>query len=59
MKFWEAMKALDEGKNVRCKTWKPDCFLLKFTTGEIGWSNPSHGSGFTSFMDEEWELHWQ
>lgn len=21
MKFWEAMKALEEGKKVRCKTW--------------------------------------
>ena len=27
MKFWEAMKAMQEGKKVRKKIWNEDCYL--------------------------------
>lgn len=29
MKFWEIMRAFDEGKKVRCKDWKPNHFISR------------------------------
>ena len=53
MKFWEAMKAFEEGKNVRCKDWLPGHFMCK---------NNHHTSiqdqqDFWFSKDKEWELY--
>lgn len=53
MKFWEAMKALDEGKRVREKDWGVGAY----------WSFKSSGSIYATITDifvlssTEWELY--
>lgn len=49
MKFWEAMKALEEGKRVRCKKWDSRHF----------WENGNDHVMMARTKDtrEEWELY--
>lgn len=54
MKFWEAMKCLEEGKKVRCKDW-PDKKRY-----HISDANLLMVSSFSIFVDEvykEWEIY--
>lgn len=52
MKFWEAMKDLEEGKMVKCKHWPEQCFMHPSQqsqceyTGIIAWKD----------INGEWEL---
>ncbi len=64
MKFWEAMKALQEGKKVRCKDWdnksfydyRPDYFLhsdMLFSPGNLC----SHQFSDDEILYCQWELY--
>lgn len=35
LRFWEAMKALEEGKKIRRKHWDPNWYLVKSDNGQI------------------------
>jgi len=48
MKFWEAMKALDEGKHVRCKEWEE-----RERTALVGIKILDN---LWSFINKEWEV---
>jgi hypothetical protein len=48
MKFWEAMKALDEGKKVRLKKWILDIYLDKYA---------AYSFIFPYDCSDEWELY--
>ena len=52
MKFWEAMKAVEEGKNVRCKEWKEmeSMWLHSAIVGKKRLDN------LWSFINKEWEV---
>jgi hypothetical protein len=58
MKFWEAMKALEEGKKVRCLKWIKNEFIFKdpkhgfISDNDDIWKGPS---GY--WICEEWELY--
>lgn len=56
MKFWEAMKALDEGKMVRA-----ECFCenqaLEIFEGEVGYKEGSGSCNIFSVFNEEWEIY--
>ncbi len=52
MKFWEAMKALEEGKKVRCCLWSESLFIDESMRFEL-WLLDNH----EPFHDKEWELH--
>lgn len=52
MKFWEALKNLQEGKKVRNKDWVPRCFWsLRDFEYKCGSGFPYH------WTEEEWELY--
>ncbi len=51
MRFWEAMRDLEEGKKVRLKEWAADCYLQLDLDGTI--FDESNGS---AFCIEEWAL---
>ena len=53
MKFWEAMKALEEGNAVRCKAWMSHCFMHLRQAAQ----NPHMGIILWTDTSEEWELH--
>jgi hypothetical protein len=49
MKFWQAMKMLEEGYKVRCKSFPSDKWICK----NYGWSFDL----LAEYIDEEWELY--
>jgi hypothetical protein len=51
MKFWEAMKAMEEGKKVRCTCWAKDSYVDQgsLTQGEV--------FSIGLLMNEKWELY--
>lgn len=49
MKFWEAMRAYEEGKKVRCKEWPLDDYLSKD-------GNSRTGPFFWREVKADWEL---
>src|SRR5260221_12992703 len=49
MKFWEAMKALQEGKKVRGNTWNKDEYLDPLDTFEI--------FTFYEYLQLDWEIY--
>ncbi len=51
MKFWEAMKALEEGKKIRCKEWPSNVWDSKYGT------NGSHLLSLDVYSSHEWELY--
>lgn len=53
MKFWEAMKALEEGKKVRCKRWLPGHLMCKKSDN----TSANDRRDFWFCIDEEWELY--
>ena len=56
MKFWEAMKAAEEGKKVRNKRWVTGCYIFK--EGERYFT--ADGNPFCDFVrstDGEWEIY--
>ena len=54
MKFWEAMKALEEGKKVRKKTWNEDCYLtIKNNHFVDEWDDDE----ITFSLDGDWEIY--
>lgn len=52
MKFWEAMKALEEGKKIRCKTWKKGAYEC-IETSKL----PRCISTLELHTEYEWELY--
>lgn len=56
MKLWEAMRALEEGKKIRCSCWKPHRWVHRkgFDDGI-----PLYGMDFQYCLDKdlEWELY--
>lgn len=57
MKFWEAVKAMEEGQAVRCKRWaKDDQWGFSFLTlGQQPWDDCAYR--VFRMMQEEWELY--
>ena len=56
MKFWEAMKCLEEGKKVRKKIWDKDCYLtIKNNHIVDEWDDDEIVS--TLSLDGEWEIY--
>ena len=53
MKFWEAMKMMQEGYRVRCKRWKPE---YEWHMGDD--INLPSGCDWEDIMDE-WEVVWE
>ena len=56
MKFWEAMKAAEEGKKVRNKRWVTGCYIYKEDTKYF----TADGNLFCDFVrsiDGEWEIY--
>jgi hypothetical protein len=52
MKFWEAMKAYDEGQKVRCKTWPKGHFMYRKQDN----TSIMDRQEFWFFVYEEWEI---
>lgn len=52
MKFWEAMKAMEEGSRVRAKSWQPQCFIA------LSQHTQSQAMGLLYWTDakDEWEF---
>lgn len=60
MKFWEAMKALEEGEKVRCSRWNPAAYAEKTRSGGLSFHKADHRCfNIYSCNDfiEEWELY--
>lgn len=56
MKFWEAMKCLEEGKKVRKKIWHKDGYLtIKNNHIVDEWDDDEIVSTFS--LDGEWEIY--
>ena len=54
MKFWEAMKAMQEGKKVRKKIWNEDCYLtIKNNYIVDEWDDDK----ITFSLDGDWEIY--
>ena len=54
MKFWEAMKAMEEGKKVRKKIWDEDCYLtIKNNYIVDKWDDDK----ITFSLDGDWEIY--
>lgn len=47
MKFWEAMKALDEGKNITHLSWRNQHWLDKYCDISIA----------NEILDNDWEIY--
>lgn len=60
LRFWEAMKALEEGKKVRMVRW-PSGGYIEPKTKSISKSSPVCGdyfdTGLMSSIDERWEIY--
>lgn len=58
MKFWEAMKALEEGKKVRCKDFEIlNLYIYKYDDNGITYSEgPGTCDLFWSFF-KDWEIY--
>lgn len=52
MKFWEAMKALEEGKKVRCAQWPNNCY-----DSQSGNNVPYSCYSLSHWSQESWELY--
>ena len=59
MKYWEAMKSIDEGKKVRHKSWADGCFIYKDDLGNVVCADGEfYGEIFNySFNDCHWEIY--
>ena len=56
MKFWEAIKALEEGKRIRCKNWDLNNYIFMDSDKKV---LDQYGHSCTSFLfdsiNKEWE----
>lgn len=58
MKFWEAMKALEEGKKVRCCNWLKHEFIFKeLKYGFISYINDIWKGPSGYWVCNEWEIY--
>lgn len=59
MKYWEAMKSIDEGKKVRHKSWADGCYICKNDLGDVVNSDddPYVEIFIYSFNDYHWEIY--
>lgn len=59
MKYWEAMKLIDEGKKVRHKSWADGCYIYKDDLGNVVNSDddPYVEIFNYSFNDYHWEIY--
>ena len=55
MKLWEAIKAMEDGYNVRRTTWEPDMFVYK-NNGEYFKADGSEWEAIWVTPDDEWEF---
>jgi hypothetical protein len=56
VKFWEAIRCLEEGAKVRCVRWDKSSFWDKSNLDDdVKWSDCAHR--INKMMDENWELH--
>lgn len=58
MKFWEAMKSMEEGKKVRNKDWTEEQYI--YLTADNEMFDEDDGRCFLSFIGEkgsEWEIY--
>ena len=57
MKFWEAVKSMQEGKKVRLFTWSPNQYIyLNETTKIVDETGHLYGIDYIS-MENVWELY--
>ena len=56
MKFWEAMKAVEEGKKVRVVTWTKDLYVCLDKDRHVVNQNNQKCDLLYEIGDEEWEL---
>ena len=54
MKFWEAMKEMQNGKKVRKKTWDENCYLIMKDNYIVDeWDDDK----ITFSLDGDWEIY--
>lgn len=56
MKLWEALKAMEEGCNVRRISWEPELYVYK-NNGEYFKSDGSEWEAIWVTPDDEWEIY--
>ena len=57
MKFWEAMKALQEGQKVRHNLMEPRAYLQILENGELLRYRTESYSPLMAYISAEWELY--
>ena len=58
MKFWEAMKAMEEGKKVRNEEWTKDQYLYLSTSNEIlDEKGQDVGINYIGIAGSNWEIY--
>ena len=55
MKFWEAMKALEEGKKVRCRGWESNQAIFKLNDCIAKLNDTTQN--WHLYHGDEWELY--
>lgn len=59
MKYWEAMKLIDEGKKVKHKSWADGCYIYKDDLGNVVCADGEQyvETFYYSFNDYHWEIY--
>ncbi len=57
MKFWEAMKALDEGKRITLPVWADQDYYISTQGGRLHDSNGNSVGPYENWLFMDWELY--